>query len=258
MKKKCSAKNVGVLSKNLWSVKDLDARIVGMMKKRVLAPALADSLLQLHKDLMLCESFLGSLHNTKDNIRKTLDLVNLQIGGGVRYLSGFVNVDVFPPADVIWDCRYGLPFGNNRFKFVFSEHFLEHVGFPESAKTVVREIHRVLKPGGALLLGVPDGGKTVKGYVNQKNHFLKTLYDRCYRERRPRTEIYGGIDVINYLFRDQIENPKYTTHRWAYDAVSLKKMLKDAGFRKVVTASFDPRYCNPKRAFYTFYIKAIK
>src|SRR5450432_4300288 len=56
-----------------------------------------------------------------------------------------------------------MPFAPRCFDLIVSNHSLEH--FPELERTV-REIGRVLRPGGALFLAVPDAG---------------TLTDRIYR-----------------------------------------------------------------------------
>jgi len=173
-------------------------------------------------------------------------------------LDGFVNLDLFPPADVIWDCRYGLPFSNETFNFIFSEHFLEHLDFPISVKKILSEIYRVLKPGGKVFIGVPDAGKVIKAYSSSDKNFLDKLRKKSYNHRYPSIELYGDIDIVNYVFRDQIDNPNYTIHYWAYDEENLKNILFSIGFRKIKKAKFNSTYCDPKRRFYTLFMKAKK
>lgn len=48
-----------------------------------------------------------------------------------------------------------LPFGDEAFTFVFSEHFFEHL-FMDEAFELFRECHRVLRPGGVMRTVVPD------------------------------------------------------------------------------------------------------
>jgi ubiquinone/menaquinone biosynthesis C-methylase UbiE len=62
--------------------------------------------------------------------------------------QGLVNVR-FDPASV-----YELPFSDNTFDVVFSHAVVEHLGDPMKA---LKEMHRVLKPGG--LLGVRDADR---------------------------------------------------------------------------------------------------
>lgn len=238
------------------SVVSLQKIVESLIKDKDLKPSLGDTLLQLRKDIKSALSFWEHRKAGKENYLQPASN-KLQIGGGKRYLKGFVNLDLFKPADIIWDCRYGLPFPDNKFKLVFSEHFLEHIDFPISVKFVLREMHRVLKPNGELLIGVPDGGKVIEAYCKKDKKFMNMLQRRAYK-RQPPIEIYGRIDLVNYLFRDQSNNPDYTIHHWAYDESSLRNLLSFIGFRKVLRWKFDSRYCNPKRKFYTLYIKAVK
>ncbi len=231
-----------------------------MLKDRSLRPAFGITLLQLRKDIKAAISFSKHTKQASKSNENQAQLFSdkLQIGGGKHYLKGFVNLDLFPPADIIWDCRYGLPFSNGIFSFIFSEHFFEHLDFPLSAKKVLSGLYQVLKPGGELFLGVPDAGKVIRAYCSGNKLLLNNLKHRAYKRRHPPVEIYGNIDLVNYLFRDQLDSPKYTIHYWAYDEDSLTNLLHSVGFRVVKKAKFNFRYCNPERKFYTLYIKATK
>ena len=78
---------------------------------------------------------------------------NLYIGCGPHPAPGFVNIDLFPAAgvDVITDAEC-LPFPCNLFDRIECDAVLEHVGCPEQ---VIREIKRVLAPGGYAHLVTP-------------------------------------------------------------------------------------------------------
>lgn len=58
-----------------------------------------------------------------------------------------------------------LEFGHERFDFIFSYHALEHIDEPRIA---LREMHRVLKPGGGFWVGTPNKERLV-GYIGGKN-----------------------------------------------------------------------------------------
>lgn len=230
-----------------------------LLQDKSLRPALRITLLQLRKDIKMVLSFWLNVKQKDSRKKETFSHHNqLQIGGGQHYLRNFVNLDLFPPADIIWDCRYGLPFSKEKFKFVFTEHFLEHLDFPISVKKVLSEIYRILEPNGSLLIGVPDGEKVIRAYSQCNKNFLNKLYRNCYKHRRPPIKVYGELDLVNYLFRDQLDNPNYTIHYWAYDNNSLSNLLKSIGFRIVKKTKFDHRYCNPERKFYTLYVHAVK
>src|SRR3990172_5221465 len=84
---------------------------------------------------------------------QALDKLNL--GCGEFKKPGFVNVDCYPHLnpDVVQDLnQFPYPFPDGRSALVEADHVLEHL---ENPFRVMRELHRVLKPGGRLVLRVP-------------------------------------------------------------------------------------------------------
>jgi len=110
-----------------------------------------------------------------------------------------------PLADVKLDVQQ-MPFGKNEFDMVICNHVLEHV--PDDRKAI-REIFRVLKPGGCAILQVPtDYGREVTfedpsvtdpmerlKLFRQKDHFR--LYGKDYLNRLMEAGFVIGED--NYL-----------------------------------------------------------
>lgn len=78
----------------------------------------------------------------------------LNLGSGPTDLgSECVNVDVYPFPNVhVRALGERLPFRNDSFRAVICDQVLEHVASPAA---VIREMDRVLKPGGVMYLGVP-------------------------------------------------------------------------------------------------------
>jgi len=78
---------------------------------------------------------------------------NLYVGGAGRRVDGYVNLDLFavPGVDVAADA-HSLPFREALFQRIECDAVLEHVTDPEC---VVRELERVLAPGGYLHLVTP-------------------------------------------------------------------------------------------------------
>jgi SAM-dependent methyltransferase len=78
---------------------------------------------------------------------------NLYIGGAGRRVDGSINLDLVavPGVDVIADAHH-LPFRDEVFGRVECDAVLEHVAAPER---VVREIERVVEPGGYAHLVTP-------------------------------------------------------------------------------------------------------
>jgi len=63
-----------------------------------------------------------------------------------------------------------MPFGDGSFDVILCSHVLEHVARPRAA---LAEIHRVLRPGGCLYVGVPNRRRLV-GYVGSRETSLAT------------------------------------------------------------------------------------
>ena len=83
------------------------------------------------------------------------DLKVLDVGCGQRKLKGAIGLDVVPnsEADVIHDVsKLPWPFENDSFDVVFTNHHLEHV---ENPLQFLGEVHRILKPGGRVVIQVP-------------------------------------------------------------------------------------------------------
>jgi len=92
------------------------------------------------------------------------DAAVLDIGARDGGLRGFLppgvkyqGIDIAPefagPDVLIQDISNGIPFPDGAYDFVFCIEVLEHVPNPYGT---LGEIHRVLKPGGVLVLSVPN------------------------------------------------------------------------------------------------------
>lgn len=82
--------------------------------------------------------------------------MKLNIGCGYEKKEGFVNIDVAPQVnpDKIVDIEQGLPFFDNSFDEIYSEHCLEHIR-PQYWGFVLNEIARVSKDGCILHFKLP-------------------------------------------------------------------------------------------------------
>lgn len=114
-------------------------------------------------------------------MRKTREPVGeplrVNLGAGHTHLPEFVNVDLSPRADVSLNLdRDALPFEDDSVDLVFSYHALEHL---ENYLFALGEIHRVLKHGAALLVGVPYVTLTEYNLVNpyHRQNFNEHSFD---------------------------------------------------------------------------------
>jgi len=93
------------------------------------------------------------VEDPRERIEPPLGRWNLYIGGASQRVPGYVNLDIegVPGVDVVADA-HKLPFSEGIFQRVECDAVLEHV---RDAGVVVREIERVLAPGGYAHLVTP-------------------------------------------------------------------------------------------------------
>ncbi len=102
---------------------------------------------------------IGSLKRNRAMLADTKTpstLLNMGCGGNTK--PDFCNLDYHwrPGVDVVWDVTRGLPFPDRYCGGIFTEHMIEHISFVNT-RDLLRECVRVLKPGGAMRIVVPDG-----------------------------------------------------------------------------------------------------
>ncbi|HYE60326.1 MAG TPA: methyltransferase domain-containing protein [Candidatus Kapabacteria bacterium] len=78
----------------------------------------------------------------------------LNVGCGTHILPGWINLDVkqIPGVDMVHDIEHlPLPFADNQFDEILCQDVLEHVEYIP----VLKDLHRILQPGGTLSIRVP-------------------------------------------------------------------------------------------------------
>jgi predicted SAM-dependent methyltransferase len=78
---------------------------------------------------------------------------------------GWVNSDIQPGdgVDMVADIRGGLPVADDSFDYIVSIHVLPEIPYGDLDRTL-RELRRVLKPGGVIRFGLPDLEKAIRAY----------------------------------------------------------------------------------------------
>lgn len=211
----------------------------------------------LIKELSIYNQHVSGLKVWKKSSRH-FKTKRIQIGGGSHYLQGFLNIDISQPADLICDVREGIPLIDQCSDYIFSEHFLEHLDYPRSTKKIINECFRILRSGGDIVIGVPDSNLVLEGYANKDRLLYSKMVKKWYKNRDCLEHFNVYIDLINYHFRDQIDNERYTPHYWAYDFEKLESLLSSVGFINVRRWQFDKKIANPKREWATLYVIAEK
>lgn len=136
--------------------------------------------------------------------------MKLHIGCGKKYLPGYKHLDVIPYEHVDFECdaRKLDIIANESVTEIYACHILEHIERGEVVG-VLREWYRVLKPKGIIRIAVPDFEAVVHEYLIGKDlpRFLGLLY---------------GGQTYDYNF-----------HHAAFDFLSLKRLMENAGFSSV-------------------------
>ena len=107
------------------------------------------------------------------------------------------------------DLVYGIPLPDASADGIYAGHVIEHL-YRNDAEHLLREAHRVLKPGGVIRLDAPDFERFVDAYRDEN------------REA-----------VLDALFGESAELGWYSRHRYIYDFDLLSKILREIGFTDV-------------------------
>jgi predicted SAM-dependent methyltransferase len=144
----------------------------------------------------------------------------LHLGCGSNEIQGWINADFFSlkrKLDWMLDLRYPLNCDDNVWDGVFTEHTLEHL-YPDQVASLLKELHRTMKPGAWIRISVPDLQKYVNYY--------------CHKEVDVEfSQFRTGCEAIRTLTQDSI-------HLSVWDSQLLKKFLESAEFINVQKVSF--------------------
>jgi predicted SAM-dependent methyltransferase len=175
--------------------------------------------------------------------------LKLYLGCGNTYKNGWINIDVRGTYDMVVDLRGNMPFDDNSAILIFSEHFIEHLDYPDVVLAHLRECYRVLSKNGTLRIGVPDTRWPVKCYLEGKD----STWLRLSKKRYWHPEwCVTPMDHLNFHFRQNGE------HKYAYDFETLKNVLCVAGFTEIKKKKYDSNTDSHQRKVGTLYINAKK
>lgn len=141
--------------------------------------------------------------------------MQLNLGAGPVRLPGAIGVDRHPTTgcDVQADIR-ALPFKDAAVDRVVADHVLEHLP-QRMGVAVLREAHRVLAPGGTLVVGVPD------------------LADYCrhWLEADALGDLQEKALMLRGFYGNQVHAGEH--HQAGYDRQMLADLLAAVGFADV-------------------------
>ncbi len=129
----------------------------------------------------------------------------LHLGSGTERLRGWVNVDLYFPAELCLDVTKPLPIPDACADAIYSQHLIEHLE-KEATVRLVGECARVLKPGGWLRITTPDLEAHVREYLDDVEA--------------------GAADALNAAMRAH-------DHIYLYDLATLAGIFAQAGLVEV-------------------------
>lgn len=121
------------------------------------------------------------------------------------------------------DATKPLPFEDVSFDWVYAEHFIEHITLRE-AISWLKEVRRVLQPGGVARITTPDLRRYVEGYLAEDDAFFATHRERIRQLGLPPMEPRRAW-MVNQIFQ-------FWGHKWIYDADELRYAAEQAGFAR--------------------------
>ena len=159
----------------------------------------------------------------------------LQVGGGVYSLRGWLNGDI-AMGDIYLDAGRRLPFPDNSFDFIFTEHFFEHITY-ESGLRFLREAYRILKPEGVIRQSTPSLLGTIEIYLDKNEHVDQRAAIRRHACKFRHGD--AGVTPCRY-FNDAI---RLWGHKIIYDRETLMMTYKAAGFTELRWPSYGQSRC---------------
>lgn len=198
------------------------------------------------------------------------DRVKLNIGAGRWHRSGWHVLDFYSDGawvDLVQDLRTNprLPYDDNGVDVVFTSHTLEHLD-DVTVDRLLADIRRVLRPGGTLRIGVPDGDRALDAYLAGDRVFFTDGGVDCIGDTMEQLLANffasysmnghsGGPDVnveetraavaeldfprlVSWFVGQIPAEAPYKAHVNGFDRVKLLEVVKAAGFTEVAESTF--------------------
>ena len=158
----------------------------------------------------------------------TLVVERINLCSGSARIRGYTNLDIAANADVVIDLeRQLLPFADESAAVIVCISAINYFE-PARAARIIKDVHRVLKPGGVARFGVQDLEVLASAYVRRDCAFwFQKLDDGC--DRFPGRTFAEKFNEFCYGFRSH--RGKHC--RSLYDFETLRLLFEEAGFKTI-------------------------
>ena len=167
--------------------------------------------------------------------------MRLNLGSHNKTIEGYVNVDALhlDNVDITHDLtEFPYPFEENSIDEILMTELLEHISWRQSVN-VLRECHRILKPGGKMQIQVPDIREMMFAYWNEQicecvPHKPKSKEDAKADLSCPDCNGYGKVHPNRWKMAFcGAQKHRYDSHLNIFTPESLEEDLLSAGFNKI-------------------------
>ena len=188
----------------------------------------------------------------------------LNLGAGPNRRDGWLTADAFKPqADIYLNATGRLPFADQSWDLIYSEHMLEHIHV-DKVRRLLTEIYRVLKPEGVFRVTVPDLEIHARNYVEKNDKYFEPIISKYMSRWDTKKDKYWLVRSNGGAFMTRAAQ-RYYRHRFMYDFETLSSCLEEVGFSKCIKQTCGQSVVEaagsvdrPDRAFETLYVDAIK
>jgi predicted SAM-dependent methyltransferase len=137
----------------------------------------------------------------------------LHLGCGPRRIADWANIDRAGFRNIIWDLRRRLPTTPGSIRFIYSEHFIEHISRAQ-ALVLLRNCKVVLAKGGVVRVSTPNLRRLVDDYL--AGVIPELPHATTWRPATTCVMMNDGMRLWG--------------HQFVYDEAELILLLKEAGF----------------------------
>lgn len=159
--------------------------------------------------------------------------------------------DSLPTNVMAHDLKKGIPFPDNYADVVYHSHVFEHIP-RQHTRTFLKEVRRVLKPGGVHRIVLPDMEELCTILLNhlkacdldpskkaRHDNCIDDIIGQCLQEESVGTANQRGLRKFAERVLLGSARKRGQTHEWMYDRVTLGMLLEACGFEDVQVMKYN-------------------